>query len=48
MIAATAFAPGNDAESAIVITLNPGAYTAVVSGKGGATGVALVEVYDLD
>ena len=48
LIAATPFQPGNDAESAIVITLNPGAYTAVVSGKGGATGVALVEVYDLD
>lgn len=48
LIAATPFPPGNDAESAIIITLDPGAYTAVVSGKGGATGVALVEIYDLD
>ena len=29
-------------------TLNPGAYTAIVSGKNGGTGVGLVEAYDLD
>ncbi|MGH8095543.1 MAG: choice-of-anchor Q domain-containing protein [Chthoniobacterales bacterium] len=40
--------PTNDNESAIVITLNPGSYTAVVQGANGGTGVALVEVYDLD
>jgi hypothetical protein len=28
--------------------LDPGAYTAIVRGKGGATGVGLVEMYDLD
>lgn len=39
-------APTMDAEPAIVITLKPGAYTAVVRGKNNKTGVALVEVYD--
>src|SRR5205823_3237856 len=47
-IIATGVAPINDNESAIVITLEPGSYTAVVSGAGGGTGVGLVEVYDLD
>jgi len=42
---ASGFAPGNPAEAAIMITLNPGAYTAIVSGVGGTTGVAIVEVY---
>jgi hypothetical protein len=39
-------APTNDLESAIVRTLDPGRYTAIVRGKNG-TGVALVEAYDL-
>ena len=39
-------APTHPFESAIVATLDPGAYTTIVSGKGGATGVGLVEVYD--
>ena len=47
-IEATGFQPQNDLESAIVATLDPGNYTAVVSGKGGGTGVGLVEAYDLD
>jgi sugar lactone lactonase YvrE len=34
-------------DSALILTLPPGAYTAQVSGVGGTTGVALVEVYDL-
>ena len=34
--------------SAVIITLNQGTYTAVISGKGGSTGVALVEVYEID
>ncbi len=46
-IAATGLAPTHDAESAIVATLPPGASTAVVRGRNGATGVALVEVYNL-
>lgn len=41
-------APGFDFESAIVVTLPPGAYTAIMSGQNGLTGMALVEVYDLD
>jgi glucose/arabinose dehydrogenase len=36
----------NNLESAIAISLAPGAYTAIVSGKSNQTGVALVEVYD--
>jgi plastocyanin len=47
-IEATGLAPSNDLESAIIRTLDPGLYTAVVSGKNGATGVGLVEAYDLD
>jgi hypothetical protein len=42
------FAPGNNLESAIVATLNPGNYTAIVRGVNGGTGIALVEAYDLD
>jgi hypothetical protein len=34
-------------ESAILATLSPGAYTAILAGKNGGTGVGLVEVYDL-
>ncbi len=47
-IVATGLAPTDARESAILATLNPGAYTAVVSGAAGASGIALVEVYDLD
>ncbi len=43
----TQIAPTNDFESAIVTTLSPGAYTAIVSGKDGTSGIALVEMYDL-
>jgi hypothetical protein len=46
-ILATGIAPQNAFESAIVITLVPGAYTAVVAGKDGARGVAIAEVYHL-
>ncbi len=34
-------------DSAVIATLTPGAYTALVTGAGGATGVALIEVYEL-
>ncbi len=47
-IAASGFAPPNDLESAIIATLAPGSYTAIVSGKNSGTGVALVELYQLD
>ena len=43
----TGIAPQSDFESAIVVTLAPGSYTAIVSGKNGTSGVGLVEVYDL-
>ena len=41
-------APGDPSESAIIATLPSGDYTAIVRGKNNTTGVALVEVYDLD
>lgn len=40
------FAPGSK-DAALVVTLAPGNYTAIVSGSNGTTGVALIEVYDL-
>lgn len=40
-------APADPAESALLIDLAPGNYTAIVSGVGGATGVALVEANHL-
>ncbi len=39
--------PPDDLESAIVATLPPGAYTAIVAGKNETMGVALLEVYHL-
>jgi len=45
-IEATGLAPTNDLESAIVRTLAPGNYTAILSGRNGTTGIGLVEVYD--
>jgi hypothetical protein len=48
MSLAGAFAlTAGSADSAMVITLPPGAYTAEVSGADGGTGVALVEIYEL-
>ena len=41
------YRPPNSLESAILITLQPGAYTAIMSGKNSTTGNGLVEVYDL-
>jgi len=46
-IEATGRAPQNDLESAVIKTLPPGSYTAIVSGNNGGTGIALAEVYDL-
>ncbi|MEY2498029.1 MAG: hypothetical protein QOD12_1585 [Verrucomicrobiota bacterium] len=47
-IMSSQLAPTNDLESAIVQTLQPGAYTAILKGKGSASGIGVVEVYDLD
>ena len=46
-IISTTIPPNSEAESAIVRTLAPGNYTAVVRGSANSTGVALVEVYAL-
>jgi hypothetical protein len=46
-IEATGLAPANDCESAILTSIPATAQTAIVAGKGGETGVALVEVYRL-
>ena len=47
-ISASTLAPVDSKEAAILATLNPGAYTAIVTGNGGGTGVGIVEVYELD
>lgn len=47
-IQGTGLAPMDDRESAISISLDPGNYTVVLSGKGATTGIALVEAYDVD
>ena len=47
-IIATTIPPTKDAESAILMTLTPDAYTAIVRGKDNTTGIALVEAYQLD
>jgi hypothetical protein len=47
-IAATGIPPTRAEESAIVTTLAPGSYSAIVRGVNNTTGVALVELYDLD
>jgi hypothetical protein len=39
--------PANSRDAALLVTLQPGNYTAQVSGVGGTTGVALVEVYEV-
>jgi hypothetical protein len=46
-IIATGLQPPDDRESALVQTVAPGSYTAIVRGNGNTTGVALVEVYHL-
>jgi len=47
-IQATGLPPSDDRESAFLITLAPGNYTAIEKGKNNTTGVGLIEVYDLD
>ena len=41
-------APTNPKEAGMLVTLNPGAYTIILSGVDGATGVGLVEAYEMD
>ncbi len=47
-ITATGYAPLNDREGAILMTLQPGAYTTTIRGKNNATGVGLVEAFLVD
>ncbi len=47
-ITAAGKAPPNAAEAALIATLNPGSYTAIIRGANDSTGVALVEGYELD
>ncbi|MFN2621800.1 MAG: hypothetical protein ABR611_03050 [Chthoniobacterales bacterium] len=46
-IIASGIAPTDDLEAALLIRLEPGAYTTVVSGVGDTTGIGLVEVYEV-
>lgn len=47
-IEAAGLAPGNELESAIIATLAPGNYTAVLSGADGGSGTGILELYDLE
>jgi hypothetical protein len=47
-IQASGFAPLDPREPAILATLAPGAYTAIVSGAGSTTGVGIAEVFEVD
>ena len=44
----TGLAPDSDLESAMVVTLSAGNYTAIMSGVDGATGVGITEIFDLE
>jgi subtilisin family serine protease len=46
-LSAVGLAPSSNLDAAIIATLQPGPYTALLLGNGGTTGVGLVEVYDL-
>jgi hypothetical protein len=47
MIVAAGLAPTANPESAVILQLPPESYTAILSGKNGATGVGLIEIYNL-
>ena len=47
-ISSSGYAPNNSNEPALIATLAAGTYTAIVRGYNNSTGVALVEVYELD
>ena len=46
LISSYGLAPPNNLESAIAISLAPGPYTAIVTGKNNQTGICLIEIYD--
>ena len=45
---ASGFAPSNALEAAILVTLPPGAYTAIVRGADGGTGGAVIGIYKVN
>jgi hypothetical protein len=47
-IMSTGLAPSDDRESAVILTLEPSAYTVVVSSSTGGNGIGLIEVFDVD
>ncbi|MFZ1220812.1 MAG: cytochrome c peroxidase [Chthoniobacterales bacterium] len=47
-IEGTPYRPGDDREAAIIASLAPGAYTALLTGKNQTTGLGLLEIYDFD
>jgi hypothetical protein len=47
-LVATGLAPSDTREAAIVISLQPGLYTALLAGENNSIGIGLVEVYDID
>jgi hypothetical protein len=47
-IEGAALQPSNDLESVIMTTVDPGAYTVLLTGTNGGTGVGLIEIYDTD
>jgi hypothetical protein len=46
-ITATGLAPPQPQEAALLVTLPPGAYTAILSGAGQTTGVGLIDVFEV-
>ncbi len=47
-IIATTIPPGNPNEASILVRLEPGPYTAIVTGADDTSGIALIEVYEID
>jgi hypothetical protein len=48
LLSGAGFAPSNPLEAAMLVDLPPGAYTAIVQGAGGGTGVSVIGVYEVD
>ena len=46
-LSALGLAPQDSAESGIYVTLSPGAFTAILAGKDGGTGIGLIEIYNV-
>jgi cytochrome c peroxidase len=47
-IEGTPFQPADNREAVLIISLDPGAYTAILTGKDQPSGVGLIEIYDRD